>query len=154
MQARKVTRTIRIDNATMRSLEVMAKAQNRTVNNMIETILKEEHERWRSSKALTDDVVHIPKQSGGDGFKTIYTTSDVPQGMATGLDEVRPPGVVFTLPLPPPPPHYRGLCPDDRHEDPDNSGLCIHCAGIMDPDTDDWATSPERCIGPRPTSTL
>ena len=44
---------------------------------------------------------------------------------------------------------YKRLCPDKRHEDPDNSGLCIKCGGIMYPDVDDWEETPERCIGER-----
>ena len=40
-----------------------------------------------------------------------------------------------------------------RHEDPDNSGQCIHCGGITYPDAEDWATQPEICIGDRPTTT-
>ena len=45
---------------------------------------------------------------------------------------------------------YKRLCPDGRHEDPDRSGLCVKCWGILDPDADDWKETPERCIGERP----
>ncbi len=37
----KTNRTFRLDAETMKRLETMAEEQNRTVNNMVETILKQ-----------------------------------------------------------------------------------------------------------------
>lgn len=37
----KQNRTFRLDTETMRKVELLAEAQNRTVNNMVETILKQ-----------------------------------------------------------------------------------------------------------------
>jgi len=37
----KESKTFRLDSTTLRTLERLAEAENRTVNNMVETVLKE-----------------------------------------------------------------------------------------------------------------